>query len=144
MNTTWAPGAWLAKGVQLAVKANPLELDEELLLDELELEEELLLDELELDELELEVLELGLLDLLLPQPVRLRVAIAQATRARRWGAKIMVRFPLTRGVVWSTASGGIMPEAGQKLYSAGSQGSCKMDHKHWGQSRTRALKRTLV
>ncbi len=80
----------MVKGAHVeGLKAKPLELDELLdeleLLEELELEEELLLEELELDELELEeLLELVLRDLpLLPQPVRLRAAMAQANRARR-------------------------------------------------------------
>lgn len=75
-----------AKPLELDELLDELELEEELLLEELELEEELLLEEeLELDELELEeLLELVLRDLpLLPQPVRLRAAMAQAKRARR-------------------------------------------------------------
>lgn len=69
----------MIKGAQVeGLKANPLELEE--LLEELELDEELLLDEeLELDELELEELLEVLRELpLLPQAVRLRVAMAQA------------------------------------------------------------------
>lgn len=82
---TRSSGPWLVRAVKLPLKAKPLELEDELELDELELElDELLLEELleELDEVELV---LRFLPPPLPQAVRLREAMTQDNNRTREG-----------------------------------------------------------